>query len=200
MSIRFQNFTPLSPQLKAPEFTVLNPQELYSKLNQISVEIPDYLHELPVPDLQRLASDLLLLKSEIYMNPKFEEIRGQILGVVENLVEFAERLLSEYESLRGRFDEVSLRLGETNASVERLRRLDMELSGSLYKFESGALKQRLQSAILESDQVAQNLVESFKADDSVGDFIKSFRAERKVYHLRKERLERLNEDRVGGLL
>lgn len=93
---------------------------------------------------------------------------------------------------------------------------------ALNRFSARALHARLGQAVGEADAVSRALEESFLEDDGLGDadgeynggaagggggvkaskdvdnFVKSYRGVRALYHLRKERKERWDENRVGG--
>ncbi|KAK6544367.1 hypothetical protein TWF694_001068 [Orbilia ellipsospora] len=106
------------------------------------------------------------------------------------------------------------------------REKENEMDVALNRFSARALHARLGQAVGEADAVSRALEESFLEDDGLGDadgefvghgvgnggggkggikagkdvdnFVKSYRGVRALYHLRKERKERWDENRVGG--
>ena len=76
---------------------------------------------------------------------------------------------------------------------------------ALQPFSPPALYNRLVSAVGEAGSVSEALEVSFLEERvgkdggrDVGEFLKEYRATRKLYHLRRERKERWDDARVGG--
>ncbi|RUS29577.1 hypothetical protein BC938DRAFT_480499 [Jimgerdemannia flammicorona] len=93
---------------------------------------------------------------------------------LNKLQETATQLNDEHRELRSEFDEKIL--------------LQQE---ALKRFAPSALLSRLRSAVYESDELSESIVQSFldgKLDQDV--FVRQFRELRKVYHLRASKLER----------
>jgi hypothetical protein len=63
---------------------------------------------------------------------------------------------------------------------------------------------QLQNAVHSSEQISDALLSSFLERSSsggldVGEFVKQYRDSRKVYHVRRENLERLHQGKVNGI-
>ncbi|KAK6531406.1 hypothetical protein TWF281_008211 [Arthrobotrys megalospora] len=136
---------------------------------------------------------------------------------------YAKRL----QSLSGAVDHqratTSSSLLKTRQLERTWREKENEMDVALNRFSARALHARLGQAVGEADAVSRALEESFLEDDGLGDadgeyisgggggggsgvkaskdvdnFVKSYRGVRALYHLRKERKERWDENRVGG--
>jgi len=71
---------------------------------------------------------------------------------------------------------------------------------SLQRFSSPAMYVQLVNALAESEALGEGMVDSFLEGKGEGEqeFVKEYRAQRKLVHLRRERRERWDEGRVGG--
>jgi len=116
---------------------------------------------------------------------------------------------------------------QTRALERAWREKEKEMYIALGRFSAPALHSRLGQAVGEAEAVSKALEESFLEDDGlegigngrggvedgginttsastgkggrdVENFVKSYRGVRALYHLRKERRERWDENRVGG--
>ncbi|KAK9378824.1 uncharacterized protein V2V93DRAFT_375141 [Kockiozyma suomiensis] len=73
---------------------------------------------------------------------------------------------------------------------------------ALQPYAASSLKARLAAATSEAEQVSEALAGSFldtNARGDVGQFVREYRQVRRIFHLRKERMERWKEERVGGV-
>ncbi|KAK9387610.1 hypothetical protein V1515DRAFT_601193 [Lipomyces mesembrius] len=89
------------------------------------------------------------------------------------------------------------------------RQVEKRMYDALAPYSSARLRAKLGSATEEAEHVSEALAGSFldiggtarghaSAGVDVGQFVREYRRVRRIYHLRKERLDRWNEERVGG--
>ncbi|KAF3078655.1 hypothetical protein TWF569_011945 [Orbilia oligospora] len=138
---------------------------------------------------------------------------------------YAKRLQSLNAAVDHQRATTSSSLLKTRQLERSWREKENEMDVALNRFSARALHARLGQAVGEADAVSRALEESFLEDDGLGDadgeyiggagvgggggsgvkaskdvdnFVKSYRGVRALYHLRKERKERWDENRVGG--
>ncbi|KAK6356442.1 hypothetical protein TWF718_000801 [Orbilia javanica] len=134
---------------------------------------------------------------------------------------YAKRLQSLNAAVDHQRATTSSSLLKTRQLERTWREKENEMDVALNRFSARALHARLGQAVGEADAVSRALEESFLEDDGLGDadgdyngasgggagvkaskdvdnFVKSYRGVRALYHLRKERKERWDENRVGG--
>ncbi|KAK9325202.1 hypothetical protein V1517DRAFT_203096 [Lipomyces orientalis] len=89
------------------------------------------------------------------------------------------------------------------------RAVEKRMYDSIAPYSAGRLRAKLGSATAEAEHVSEALAGSFldtsagrggyaSAGVDVGQFVREYRRVRRIYHLRKERVDRWNEERVGG--
>ncbi|KAK9237414.1 hypothetical protein V1525DRAFT_360659 [Lipomyces kononenkoae] len=86
------------------------------------------------------------------------------------------------------------------------REVEKRMHDALAPYSSARLRAKLDSATAEAENVSEALAGSFldiggaarnQAVVDVGQFVREYRRVRRIYHLRKERLDRWTEERVG---
>ncbi|KAK9246002.1 hypothetical protein V1506DRAFT_559716 [Lipomyces tetrasporus] len=89
------------------------------------------------------------------------------------------------------------------------RAVEKRMYDALAPYSAARLRAKLGSATAEAEHVSEALAGSFldtgagrggyaSAGVDVGQFVREYRRVRRIYHLRKERVDRWNEERVGG--
>ncbi|GMF06388.1 unnamed protein product [Ambrosiozyma monospora] len=75
----------------------------------------------------------------------------------------------------------------------------------LNSFSRNAISETLRQAVAASDKESEKLVSDLKSgskkldNDELSQFIESYRSQRQDYYLKKEKLARVSQERVGGL-
>ncbi|EWC48412.1 hypothetical protein DRE_02181 [Drechslerella stenobrocha 248] len=153
-----------------------------------------------------------------------DKSRDDLLHILHSPALLAALYLSHHPSSPHNLSTLTAAL---SANLERSwRDKENEMDVALARFSARALHARLGQAVGEADAVSRALEESFLEDDGLDDaegeyvgpggggadmgnrgvkaskdvdnFVKSYRGVRALYHLRKERKERWDENRVGG--
>lgn len=121
----------------------------------------------------------------------------------------AEKNIAQTQQIKDRLKEIESKREETSSNLESANNkyndwlsVESEMYRAIQPFSMPALQADLDYATTESESVSETLAASFldgkdMSVDSVNEFIKSYRKERKTYHLRRERLNRWKEERVG---
>lgn len=121
-------------------------------------------------------------------------------------IHLATRIQNLEHSLIHLREHTERRLLESRALERTWREKEKEMYVALQPWSPPALYNRLVSAVSEAESLSEALEASFLEESrvgkdggrDVGDFIREYRAMRKLYHLRKERQERWDEGRIGG--
>ncbi|RPB25061.1 hypothetical protein L211DRAFT_861608 [Terfezia boudieri ATCC MYA-4762] len=120
-------------------------------------------------------------------------------------IHLAQRLQALEHTLTCQREATERCLLEARALERAWREKEKEMYQALQPFSPPALYSRLVSAVGEAGSVSEALEASFLEERvgkdggrDVGEFLKEYRAMRKLYHLRRERKERWDDARVGG--
>jgi ESCRT-I complex subunit VPS37 len=154
--------------------------------------------------LRELVQNQGLLKGVFESSEQAEDIfKDQQQRAHDNIVQ-ARDIIEKIDNL------TSLRAttGEVMSRSQNLEREWVQIEGEMYRtiqpFSLPALQSRLEYAANEAESLSEILAASFLEGassingdgENVTEFIRNYRRERKMYHLRKERLERWKEERV----
>lgn len=108
----------------------------------------------------------------------------------------AREVLDKAPALQEKRASVESRLKELKDLDESWQSVEHDMFQALAPYTSHSLQARLAHAAHESDAASNALLESFLLQGNAADFISAYRRERKQFYLRKERLDRWQDDRV----
>ncbi|CCH45047.1 hypothetical protein BN7_4625 [Wickerhamomyces ciferrii] len=169
------------------------------------VDIPEEIQSLPKDQLIKLIQSVDVLKGYlITLNEKNLQDNTVVLdGIVKDIESFIQKL----QQLQKSKDDLNKQLLSLQALTSEWNSREVDMYSSLQKFGSKNLYSLLRTSVLESKKLTESISQSFIQDSlekhdeaSIQNFIKNYKAERKLYYLRTEKLHRFNEERVGGLL
>ncbi|KAK6495342.1 hypothetical protein TWF481_003366 [Arthrobotrys musiformis] len=180
---------------------------------------PAVLQDKSRDDLVHILHSQHLLES-LYLahHPSSPQNLNSLTTALSSNAAYAKRLQSLSAAVDHQRATTSSSLLKTRQLERSWREKENEMDVALNRFSARALHARLGQAVGEADAVSRALEESFLEDDGLGDadgeysaaaggvkaskdvdnFVKSYRGVRALYHLRKERKERWDENRVGG--
>lgn len=132
----------------------------------------------------------------------------QAQDTIENQKSRALTNIEKAKELQSRLDQLESTRIDTNDDIANARlkekewiKVEEDMYRAIQPFSMPALQQQLERSIKDSEQLSESLFCSFvdHEDESpdLKEFIKNYKKERKLYHLRKERANRWNEERVG---
>ncbi|EPS36739.1 hypothetical protein H072_9696 [Dactylellina haptotyla CBS 200.50] len=186
--------------------------------------IPSILQDKSRDDLLHILHSQHLLDA-LYLahHPSSPQNLAALTTALSSNTAHAQRLQSLSAAVDHQRATTSSALLKTRQLERSWREKENEMDVALNRFSARALHARLGQAVGEADAVSRALEESFLEDDGLGDaegeyagsggghagkgvkaskdvdnFVKSYRGVRALYHLRKERKERWDENRVGG--
>lgn len=169
--------------------------------------LPKYLDSLPVSIIEQFTQLHSLVLGYIKQLPAYDKSNETILETlnwqITKLNEIS-RILKTYNATGTVIKEKIAKLNSLYSEFINLETYQYQLLSS--NFNQEFLKNKFHKVIVENDQESKELVKKFKGSSSndfenlLNNLIKDFRSSRKTYHLRKEKLNRWNEERVSGFI
>ncbi|KAJ1558599.1 pre-rRNA processing protein [Nowakowskiella sp. JEL0078] len=157
----------------------------------INTEFPGFENKT-IEDLELLLSDDSLFKEyfesipnvKASLNLRRELKLGNVAAAKRNL-EKEQELIAVKSSLQERFEIL-------RNQKEKFDQLVENQQNELMRFSPDYIVNKLRASITDSEEVSESLETSFKEKNiDLDDFIKQYRAVRKVYHIRAAKLERV---------
>jgi Modifier of rudimentary (Mod(r)) protein len=174
------------------------------------------------PVLSQAKIDPDLLEKRIDVLKQLEQSIELQIGMLEDSEEYgkiaesqqarAKHLIEKSKSLQGDINNLvpkRQKAQQTLATAQGLEREWVDLESQMYRsiqpFSLAGLQQRLDQAINESERLSETLASSFldttskqesETSGRLAEFLKNYRSERKLFHIRKERQVRWREERV----
>lgn len=173
--------------------------------------LPKAVETLPTSYLQDFSDNKQLLQGyirqlEAYSTKQQEIVRTlqQADDILENVV--YSQLIKDYEKV---IDKINQQIKSINIIYQEFINLETyqyQLLSS--NFNQDNLKAKFKKLIEENNQESLDIVKNFNdrshgseiSDESFGTMIENFKNSRKLYHFRKEKLNRWEEERVSGFL
>lgn len=169
--------------------------------------LPKYLDSLPVSIIEQFIQLHSLILGYIKQLPAYQKWNETIIETlnwqITNLNEISS-ILKTYNGTGTLIKEKMAKLNSLYSEFINLETYQYQLLSS--NFNQEFLKNKFHKVIVENDQESKKLVKEFKGSSSddfenlFNNLIKDFRSSRKTYHLRKEKLNRWNEERVSGFI
>ncbi|KAG2735702.1 hypothetical protein G9P44_001916 [Scheffersomyces stipitis] len=172
--------------------------------------LPKYIEALPTANLHEFLGDESLVKGyvkelESYRNHQ-ERILAQLRASQHKLQEqILDDLIHKYRKI---VDQIMAQMNRITSLYQEYRNLEMyqyQLLSSNFNRDF-LIRTKFGNLISRNNQESIDLVKKFHSsvgedgdvENKVNDLVTSFRASRREYHLRKEKLNRWNEERVSG--
>ncbi|KAJ3128478.1 Vacuolar protein sorting-associated protein 37A [Nowakowskiella sp. JEL0407] len=159
------------------------------------------IQEFPGFEIKTLQELEVMLNDEVIFEEYFQNIPSikATLNLRKELkaVNYAaaERNLKKEEEINELKKAVNEKLKEMKIHKELLDSQLVSYQNEIVRFSSEYIVGLLQSAAAESEELAQPLEASYKNKNmDLDDFLKQYRAVRKVYHLRAAKLEKISND------
>lgn len=155
--------------------------------------------------LKKLQESTQLQIGLLEASPQYQQVQESQKQRAQVIIDRAKALQEEISSLGPERQRAQQILAAAQSLEREWVDVEAEMYRSIQPFSLAALQQKLDYAINESESLSETLGASFlegttvKKDAEAGgvaEFLKSYRAERKLYHLRKERQARWREERV----
>lgn len=169
--------------------------------------LPKYLDSLPISVIEQFVQLHNLVKGYLEQLPEHQKFNDKLIETlnwqISTLNEIG-NLLKTYSITGTQIKEQIAKLNSIYGEFINLETYQYQLLSS--NFNPEFLKKKYSRIIAENDLESKELVKKFRLESSVdfensfNDFIKDFRSSRKSYHLRKEKLNRWNEERVSGFM
>ncbi|KAK9469107.1 hypothetical protein V1512DRAFT_258611 [Lipomyces arxii] len=158
-----------------------------------------------------------LLQDDDTLNALFQATHPASLQHVATVANLTDQIKTTTDMILSKEPELTEARTRTEADLaaakekeKEWRTMEKEMRDTMAPYSSASLHARLGAATVEAEHVSEALAGSFldtghpshsgdyALPGGVDQFVREYRRVRKIYHLRKERLERWNEDRVGG--
>ncbi|KAK9484747.1 hypothetical protein V1527DRAFT_468936 [Lipomyces starkeyi] len=133
----------------------------------------------------------------------------KISALATQVKESTSRILDKEKTIADARARTESELKDAQDMDAKWRQVEKRMYDALAPYSSARLRAKLGSATEEAEHVSEALAGSFldiggasrgyaSAGVDVGQFVREYRRVRRIYHLRKERLDRWKEERVGG--
>ncbi|CDR38364.1 CYFA0S02e00782g1_1 [Cyberlindnera fabianii] len=167
------------------------------------IPLPQVCKTLPTHEITKLLDTLDVLKGYLItlMKDQVENEAKELDAVVKQIETYIESL----HKLNSQKDETNKRLEHMHSLVQKWTATEAQMARSLQKFSRENIYTQLLSSVNDSRRLTESIQDSFLShtvdhDEAVIlEFIRNYKQERTLYYLRKEKLSRFNENRVGGL-
>lgn len=195
-----------------PHFVEDNRQHLSFSMNPLRPTTIDELAPFPLPkQLENLPPQLLadfallyeLVRGFTLLLPQYREAEAKAVEEINQQVGMINEiivLLEDYDGQSGRISQLLKTMDELYREFLNLETYQFQLLTS--NFNQNFTRLKLTKLAAASDKEAVQLVRSHKsADESdLTALLLLFKEKRKQYHVRKEKLNRWEEDRVSGFI
>lgn len=167
--------------------------------------LPKYLDSLPHKTLNEFSQLYELVRGYIKGLEGYKIYKESVVTRINDQIAQLNQIIVLLES----YSATSKKIDENLATVNRLYNEFINLETIQYQllssnFDVGFLKQKYAGLVRESDQKLVDFIKAFPGkaagEDETALFLRQFREERKTYHMRREKLHRWNEERVGGFI
>ncbi|KAH3679718.1 hypothetical protein WICMUC_000749 [Wickerhamomyces mucosus] len=167
-----------------------------------SIPLPKSFNLLPTSEINKLTNSLNILKG--YLITLYQDEFNKNLSDLNLIVEKINEYLIKLQKLNDSKLEISNKLNLLKIQVEEWELIESNMYKSLQKFSNENLGYLLTIAVQDSKKLSESIQSNFIThsnhnDESIQQFIKDFTKERKLYYLRNEKLQRFNENRIGGI-
>ncbi|EMG46218.1 hypothetical protein SBY92_000949 [Candida maltosa Xu316] len=171
--------------------------------------LPKHLEALPTANFQQFTENKELLQSYIKQLDTYQSKQQEIVNQLNQLDDFLEnvvckKLMNEYEELIEKINQQIKSINIIYQEFINLETYQYQLLSSNYNQDN--LKLKFKKLIEENNQESLNIVKKFhekageNSDENFSTMIENFKNSRKLYHYRKEKLYRWEEERVSGFL
>lgn len=165
--------------------------------------LPKLLKNLPAQFLADFSRLYELVQGFVEELPKYRETQAQIVDVANQQIELVNEIVQILEEYEAKSAHISRQL----KTMEELYREFLNLETYQYQllssnFNQNFLRTKFGRLAEASDKESMLLVRNKKsmAELDLTSFLLEFKQKRKEYHLRKEKLNRWEEDRVSGFI
>ncbi|OBA23472.1 hypothetical protein METBIDRAFT_35497 [Metschnikowia bicuspidata var. bicuspidata NRRL YB-4993] len=160
------------------------------------------LQSLPQQFRDEFASLYELVKGYVRNLKLYQDLEKQLRDAVNDTISTINsiiRLLEEYESHAAIISEKAERLDRLYKDFLTLETLQYQLLSS--NFDQTFLKAKFRNLVASSDMKSGEIIGSYKENGGdMTQFLLDFKNSRKLYHARREKLHRWDEERVSGFL
>lgn len=165
--------------------------------------LPETFTLLPNAEILKLCKSLDVLRGFLITQIEAEKEANlsQLNQYIEQLESFKLRLqtiLKEKQATNEALEALQLRVKEWESA-------QADMYAALDKFSHGNVQRILVEAVNDAKALSDSIESSFLSysgvhdDDSVQEFLDNYMKERTLYYMRREKLARFNEGRIGGL-
>ncbi|KAK9356208.1 hypothetical protein V1523DRAFT_258480 [Lipomyces doorenjongii] len=200
-------------QLGAPPSPIPSPAQ---SPRPASISAQSHLFIPPVLQSKNRQELAALIQDEETLTALFETTHPastqqmeKISALSTQVKEITARILDKEKTIADARARTESELKDAQDMDAKWRQVEKRMYEALAPYSSARLRAKLGSATEEAEHVSEALAGSFldiggtarghaSAGVDVGQFVREYRRVRRIYHLRKERLERWNEERVGG--
>ncbi|KAK9451640.1 uncharacterized protein V1518DRAFT_409132 [Limtongia smithiae] len=195
-------YSPQPPPTRSAEALAAGPGSSSSDLF-----IPTTLQSKSRADLTALLSDDATLTALCQAtHPTYVTHDAAVSALAKQIHDAGIRIAAKQQELATARGKAESELVDARALDGEWRTAEKKMNDALRPYTSASLRAQLASATTEAENISEALAGSFldtsgnggTLGPDVGQFVREYRRVRKIFHLRKERLDRWNEERVGG--
>lgn len=172
-------------------------------------DLPRDLLVLPNEFVDQLTKQHQLLAGYIRLTHEYQSHNEEITKTLnEQILKLNEiiAIFDKYQNTSDEINELIPKIHDTFNQFQNLELIQYQLLST--NFNHDLLKTKFQKLIAQSDLQTKQIIHESTGKlgnltdnyDQFNEFMRLFKQNRKIYHLRQEKLNRWNEERVTGLL
>lgn len=172
-------------------------------------QLPEDLKVLPPDIIEQLTQQHEVLQGYIKLTEEYKVQNEAITTTLQEQVDKLNKIIDIFDKYSVTSEEINGLIVQVNDTFNKFQNQELIQYQLLSNnFNQDLLKTKFEKLINYNDQESKQLIRENRSkfndlnsnNDRLNDFLKDFRESRKLYHLRKEKLNRWNEERVTGLL
>lgn len=186
----------------------LVPTNLLGKQGTIDIQVPQYLKELPKSKIEQFYHDDKLLRGYVlkkYGKP-FNDLKREITARLGKQSDFTEKSAKNYDAqVKERIERINKLLKECSDLLDEFDTLEVSMYDKMGKMNKKNMVEVMEANLSLQNGECQKLIDDAMkskgelTDTELSTFIERYCAARQQYYLKKEKLSRMHEDRVGEI-
>ena len=186
----------------------LVPTDLLTKHGTNSVEVQPYLKELPKPKIERFSKDDQLLKGYVLKKcgRSLNGLKEEITDKLKKQLDFAHKTENKYgREVKQKVERINGLLKECSDLLDEFDTLEVSMYDKMGKISKKSMVEVMEANLSHQNGECQKLIDNAMktgaelTDAQLSVFIERYTATRQQYYLKKEKLSRMHEDRVGEI-
>ncbi|QPG75807.1 hypothetical protein FOA43_003169 [Brettanomyces nanus] len=187
----------------------LVPPDVAESYKQFEVSVSPYFKELPNNKLDELYKDKSLMDG--YLLEKYGDqytmFRDTIVSDLKKQLVYCQKQSEKYEKETvPQIDRINKALENYHTLLDRFNSSQVEMYDKMNKSSKKSMMEMMEADLREADDQCKQTVDEIMgipgevAEEELGKFIQKYKLIRQKYYLKKEKLSRMSEERVGEIV